>query len=191
MKTRNFLFLVAMFVSIPFVAKAVEWTAENWKGTGSRWNTTEFEIWTSTDGTAQHFRPGTNNANDLGTSVLAFRNIYSNNIQAVGTNPAFQFGTGAVVSATATATTSLGTYFTGYLSGTTNALEGSFLCATTTVSGQGVSVTVCPAFDAILSWVVVITCVADPVLTVTEIPCPLSPAFCVTILAAEPSLGQQ
>lgn len=58
-----------------------------------------------------------------------------------------QFGNGTVVSATATATYSQGTYFTGYLAAgaaSPNAVEGSVLCATTTTVGQGVTLIVCP-----------------------------------------------
>lgn len=79
--------------------------------------------------------------------------IFNKNIIITGPND-ISFGSPVTaVSSTTSSGSSQGMFFTAYLGGSTAALEGSVLIATTQVSGQGLTVVVAPAVSNQTNWV--------------------------------------
>lgn len=117
----------------PQPAFAADNTNANWLGTGSRWNTTEWKIYTSNDGTPQDLVPGANNVNAVGTSAIGISTANVNMIRFVG-----------AISSTTVSAQTFGLLYTGFLvAGTSAAVEGSVLCSTNQTVGQGITLAVC------------------------------------------------
>lgn len=153
---KKFLLLGFVLFSASLVY-AASWSFWRIPGTGSRWNTTEFEILSSTEGSKADFIPGTDNTNDLGHISYQFKTTYTYDLNvADDLTVVDDIVRGSATSEASTATVSggsIGDLQTVYLSGDTAAVEGSLIIATTTVGGEGVSGAVSLASTDQTNWI--------------------------------------
>jgi len=147
--------LMALGSSYPF---------KSWQvfGLGSTRNTPQFYTAVPSVGSSTHFYPGVDNTNDLGSTTLGFRTIYTNDIQLIGAASQINFGLATVAASTTTTSgNSQGSYYTAYLKdggagvGTIAAVEGSLICSTnaSTNAGNFVTVAVCPPILDQTAWI--------------------------------------
>lgn len=116
-------------------------------GLGAFRNTPQFYTAVPSAGASTHFYPGTDNTNDLGSSSLGFRTIYTydltmqDDLQLNSANSQVQFGATTSVSSTVVLGASQGTLYLAQLGGGVASAEGSAMVATST-SGTNITVMV-------------------------------------------------
>jgi hypothetical protein len=77
MKTRKMTIVLLIGLAAVCVWAATDWSHQAWWGIGSRRNTIEFQVYTPTIGSAAVLRPGTDDANDLGSSTRRFSEVHT------------------------------------------------------------------------------------------------------------------